>query len=54
MVARIILEPGVTCNGTLVLTPFSLACSATSAARDMSSYEEFVQLPIRATEIVSR
>jgi hypothetical protein len=29
------------------------ACSATSAARLMSSYDEFVQLPMSAGEIVS-
>ena len=34
-------------------TPCARPCAATSAARLMSSYDEFVQLPISATEIRS-
>ena len=37
MVARTCSEPGVTMKGTAVATPRALACSATSAARLMSS-----------------
>jgi hypothetical protein len=37
MVARTCSEPGVTMNGTAVCTPCARACSATSAARLMSS-----------------
>ena len=37
MVARTCSEPGVTRNGTAVFKPCALACSATSAARLMSS-----------------
>jgi hypothetical protein len=53
MVALINSEPGVTCNGIYVLIPFAFACSAISAALDISSYEELVQLPISATDILS-
>ena len=51
IVARTCSEPGVTRNGAAALSPCALACSATSAARLMSSYEELVQLPISAVEI---
>ena len=37
MVARTCSEPGVTMKGTAALTPWARACSATSAARLMSS-----------------
>ena len=40
-------EPGVHQSFVAAFTPFSVACRATSAARVRSSYEEFVQLPIR-------
>jgi len=53
IVARICSEPGVTSNGTLDEIPLDLACFAKLATRDISSYEEFVQLPINATEILS-
>ena len=53
MVARTCSEPGVTMNGTAVATPRAFACSATSAARLMSSYDEFVQLPMSAAEMSS-
>ena len=54
IVPRIISDPGVTWRGIFTFTPFDFACSAISEALDMSSYDEFVQLPISATEIVSR
>ncbi len=54
MVARTCSEPGVTMNGVATVSPCAFACSATSAARLMSSYDEFVQLPISALEIWSR
>ena len=54
IVPRIISDPGVIWRGTFTFTPFDLACSAISDALDISSYDELVQLPIRATEIVSR
>ena len=47
MVWWICSEPGVTHSVVLAATPCRLACRATSAARERSSYEEFVQLPIR-------
>src|SRR6185295_1559760 len=53
MVARTCSEPGVTMNETADFTPCAFACSATSAARLMSSYEELVQLPMSAAEILS-
>ncbi len=53
IVPRICSEPGVTRSGTLDFIPLALACSAKLAALDMSSYDEFVQLPINATEIGS-
>ena len=37
MVSKIWLLPGVTRRGTAIFAPCSLACSATSAAREMSS-----------------
>ena len=37
MVSKIWLLPGVTRSGTAIFAPCSLACSATSAAREMSS-----------------
>src|SRR5919202_4206534 len=53
IVALTISEPGVTRRGTFIFAPFDLACSAMLAARDISSYEEFVHDPISATEIAS-
>src|SRR5687767_13299189 len=53
MVARTCADPGVIRNGMAAETPRVRACVATSAARLMSSYEEFVQLPISAEEILS-
>ena len=53
MVPRICSDPGVTSSGIFALIPFSFACWARLAALDISSYEEFVQLPINATEIGS-
>ena len=50
IVARINSLPGVTRNGTLLFSPAALACSAMEATRDMSSYDEFVQDPIKAEE----
>src|SRR5688500_9276348 len=50
IVALIISDPGVTKREVLVLAPFRSACSAIPDALDISSYEEFVQLPMRATE----
>ena len=54
MVALICSEPGVTSNGIFALIPFDCACFARFAALDISSYEEFVQLPISATDMLSR
>jgi hypothetical protein len=54
MVARTCSEPGVTRKGTAALKPCALACSATSAARLMSSYEEFVQLLLCSISSVCR
>ena len=48
IVARTCSEPGVISNGILSLAPAAMAWSAISAMRPMSSYEELVQLPIRA------
>ena len=53
IVARTCSEPGVTMKGTAARTPCARACSTTSAERLMSSYEELVQLPIRAVEMAS-
>ena len=52
MVALINSLPGVTKNGTLLLRPASLACSAIEATRDISSYDELVQDPMSAEERV--
>ena len=49
IVARICSEPGVTVKSDLALMPWSIASCAIDAARDISSYEEFVQEPIRPT-----
>jgi hypothetical protein len=49
IVARICSEPGVTVNRDFALMPWSRASRAIEAARDISSYEEFVQEPIRPT-----
>src|SRR5687768_14135153 len=51
IVARTCSDPGVIRNGTADLMPRAIACFATVAARLMSSYDEFVQLPISADEI---
>ena len=53
MVARICSEPGVISNSVLAFKPFDAAKRATEAARVMSSYELFVQLPMSADEISS-
>lgn len=54
IVARTCSEPGVTISGIRVFSrPAARACSTTSCTREMSSYEEFVQEPISATEILS-
>ena len=53
IVARICSEPGVISNSVFALRPFEAANRATLAARVMSSYELFVQLPISADEISS-
>ena len=53
MVARTCAEPGVTMSGIAAFTPRAFACSAISAARLMSSYDELVQLPISAVAIAS-
>ena len=50
MVWWICSEPGVTQSVVRALTPCRLAWRATSAARERSSYDEFVQLPIRQDE----
>ena len=48
MVAYLICSlPGVMVKGTLALMPADKACLATLDALAMSSYDEFVQLPIR-------
>jgi len=52
-VARICSDPGVTISGTVAVSPWAVPWAATSAARDMSSYEELVQLPTRAAEMAS-
>src|SRR5438046_10445908 len=49
MVARICSEPGVTVNIDFAFKPWLRASRAMEAARDMSSYDEFVQDPIRPT-----
>ncbi|MNE30387.1 hypothetical protein D3C81_2020430 [compost metagenome] len=45
-VKRTCSEPGLIPNSALVINPLSTACLAIEAARDKSSYEEFVQDPI--------
>src|SRR5690606_39642748 len=42
-------EPGVIVNSAFVLSPLSATCFARLAAREISSYEEFVQEPINPT-----
>ena len=49
VVALICSEPGVTKNCEVVLTPWLRASLAMEAAREKSSYEEFVQDPISPT-----
>ena len=49
IVARTCSEPGVIVNLLLASRPCCLACLAMDAARDMSSYDEFVQEPISPT-----
>ena len=51
MVPLICSDPGVINNGILELIPFDFACAAKLATLDISSYDELVQLPIRATDI---
>ena len=46
-------EPGLMRKGVFALIPALIACCAMWAARRMSSYEELVQLPISATDILS-
>ena len=53
MVARTCSDPGVTMKGTADFKPRAAACSATSAARLMSSYEELVHDPMSADDISS-
>ena len=52
IVALVISDPGVTINGTFDLSPFLAASLAIKAALPMSSYDEFVQDPISAFEIL--
>mmetsp|Transcript_33676 Transcript_33676/g.82632 ORF Transcript_33676/g.82632 Transcript_33676/m.82632 type:complete len:486 (+) Transcript_33676:505-1962(+) len=49
IVARTCSLPGVIVKPALARTPRSSACAATAAERPMSSYDEFVQLPMRPT-----
>eukprot|EP01139_Manchomonas_bermudensis_P016486 Amastigsp_a512855_9.p3 type:complete len:271 gc:universal Amastigsp_a512855_9:1834-1022(-) len=49
IVARTCSEPGVMVNCALALMPAPSACLASDAARDMSSYEEFVHEPMSPT-----
>ena len=49
MVARTCSEPGVTVNLLLVWRPWEAASLAMAAERVMSSYDELVQEPMRAT-----
>ena len=49
-VARTCSEPGVIMKFVCIFAPWSIACCATAAAREMSSYDEFVQEPTRAAE----
>ena len=44
-------EPGVTVKDDWALNPASFACFAIEAALEISSYEEFVQEPIKPTSI---
>ena len=53
MVARTFSDPGVMRRRVLVSSPEAAASLAIDAARVMSSYEELVQLPIRAALISS-
>ena len=53
MVARTFSDPGVISRRVCVFRPEAAASLAIDAARVMSSYEEFVQLPIRAALISS-
>ena len=50
MVALTRSDPGVTISGTFARAPFAIAWFATSAARLISSLDEFVQLPINVAE----
>ena len=43
-------DPGVTEYSAFAIKPFSSACFAIEAALEISSYDEFVQLPINPTE----
>ena len=52
IVALVISDPGVTISGTFDLSPFLAASLAIKAALPMSSYDEFVQDPISAFEIL--
>ena len=53
IVARICSDPGVMRSSIFALRPCAFAWRATEAARVMSSYDELVQLPIKADEISS-
>ena len=53
MVARTCSEPGVTSSGALTRSPAAVAWRAMSAARPMSSYDEFVHEPTSAQETSS-
>ncbi len=53
IVARTCSDPGVMSSGERTVIPCAEACRATCAARPMSSYDELVHDPTRATEISS-
>jgi len=48
MVSKIMSDPGETQRRVFISSPLSSACCATSVARQISSYDELVQLPMRA------
>ena len=52
-VARISSDPGATKNGHATCKPAESASPAIPFAREKSSYEEFVQDPMRAAEIAA-
>ena len=49
IVKRTCSEPGVIVNSDFVTKPFSTACCAIDADLEISSYDEFVQDPIKPT-----